>query len=213
LPKKTNNGGKKMKKLSKSLGLIISLGVITVVVFSLTLLPRYETKASVNDEHANHKHTQIAEFTKFAKKENARLNQQQPDPSVTDEIAYGLALRFISKSDVEAENKATRLYLAYVMGVESTSDQNILMEKGRQYKLASNQIQMQAENITATYHPTHSTISSTDENRLKQLSKNKEKLIKDSIRDLERDLSQQSWQFFKDSVLTKVKPKVKTNRH
>lgn len=202
-----------MKKTSKSLGLIISLGVVTVVIFSLAFVPRYETKASVNVEHSNHKHTQIAELNNIAKKENARLNQQQPDPSVTDEIAYGLALRFISKSDVEAENKATRLYLAYAMGIESASDQEKLMEKGKKYKLASNRIQMQAEGITAKYHPTHNTISSADKNSLKDLTKNKEKLVKDTVQELKRDLSQQAWQSFKDSVLTKVKPKVKANRH
>ncbi len=202
-----------MKKTNNTLGLIISLGVVTVVVFSLMLLPRYATKASVSDEHANHKHTQIAELNNFAKKENARLNRQQADPSVTDEIAYGLALRFISKSDVEAENKATRLYLAYAMGIESNNDQNKLMEKGKQYKLASNQIQMQSESVTAKYHPTHNTISLADENSLKQLSKNKEKLIKDTVQDLKRDLSQQAWQSFKVSVLTRVKSKIKTNRH
>lgn len=202
-----------MKKTSKSLGLIISLGVITVVVFSLMLLPRYETKASVNAEQGNHEHTRIAELNNFAKKENVRLNQQQADPSVTDEIAYGLALRFISKSDVEAENKATRLYLAYAMGIKSASDQDKLMEKGKQYKLASNRIQMQSENVTAKYHPTHNSISSADENSLEDLSKNKEKLVKETIHELKGDLSSEAWQSFKVSVLTRVKPKIKTNRH
>lgn len=120
----------------------------------------------VNAEHDDHKHSQTAKLNNFAKKENVRLNQQQANPLVTDEIAYGLALRFISKSNVEAENKATKLYLAYAMGIKSPSDQDKLMEKGEQYRLAGNRIQMQAESITANYHPTHNTISSADENNL-----------------------------------------------
>jgi hypothetical protein len=205
-----------MNKLKSVLYTIVFLGATVTIFASVIALPRYIFNISAEEKIELHKHqeSRYQILNRQARlKNNALSKSSSPDPSVTNEIAFGIALRLIGDSNTDAEKQLMRKYMANNLGVTNISDQNLLFQISEEYKRNSNLLQMNAENITRKYHPTHSTISNADDNKIKKLGKDKEKLVKDAVRDLMRDMSSSSWTSFETAVIERIKPNIKANVH
>lgn len=204
-----------MKNLKSMLHTAIFVGCLVLLVIGLYALPKYAVRASVKNKTEIHEHeeSRYEMLNKQAHLKNAALRKTPPDPSVTDEVAYGIALRLVGDSKTDVEKQLKRTYMANNLGVTDVDDQNLLFQISETYKRNSNLIQINAENITRKYHPTHSTISNADNDKIKELGKNKEKLVKDVVKDLKRDMSSSSWTAFQTAVLGRIKSNIKANVH
>lgn len=201
-----------MKNLKSIMQTAIFVGCLVTLVAGLCILPKYAVRASVENktEFHEHKESRYEMLNKQAHLKNAALRATPPDPSVTDEIAYGIVLRLVGDSKTEAEKQLMRKYMADNLGVITIADQNLLFQISEAYKRNSNLIQMSAENITRKYHPTHSTISNVDDSAIKKLGKDKKKLVKDAVKDLRKDMSSSSWTAFQTAVLERIKRNIKS---
>ena len=138
---------------------------------------------------------------------------RQMDPSITDEVALGLLLRFISGNQNEQQRVQVRRYMSEILGVTGQAGQDKVFAVGDAYRLESNQIQMQSEATTQKYHPSHNTISQQDRLRLIQLAESKKRLIRDSERILRQQLSSAEWASIQTALASRIKPRVRVSNH
>lgn len=204
-----------MKNLKPILHTAIFVGCLVLLIVGLYVLPKYTVRAEVKDKTNidKQKESRYEMLTKQARLKNIALQTKTPDPSVTDEIAYGIALRLVGDSKTETEKQLMRTYMASNLGVTNTDDQNLLFQISEDYKRDRNLIQMNAESITRKYHPTHSQISNADDNALKKLGKDKDKLVKDTVKNLKKDMSSDGWTAFQTAVLGRIKGNIKPITH
>lgn len=156
------------------------------------------------------------ELNREAVQKNAVLlaaQQSVPlDPSITDEVALGLVLRFVSGNRTEQQKTQVRGYISNVLGITTTADQDQLFRVADTYRLRSNEIQMQAEATIQKYHPTHSTISPQDRQTLRELAQTKNALIVRSAAVLNETLSSAARTALVTNIRERVKSRVKAYR-
>lgn len=202
-----------MKNLKSILFTAIFVGCVVMLLVGLYALPKYVVSAEIKENTEGHKNSGRELLNKEARLKNAALSTATPHPSVTDEIAYGIVLRLIGDNKTDAEKQRMRTYMASNLGVTDETDQNLLFQISEDYKSKSNLIQMDAENITRKYHPTHSTISNADDIAIKKLGKDKKNVVKKAVKDLEKDMTASGWVAFQTVVLGRIKSNIKPNVH
>lgn len=197
----------------KLLWSVVTIAALTFV--SYLALKSDVSKVSAVSQSSNFKRFQQLNREAFEKNKilRAELRNHPPDPSVTDDVALGLVLRFISGNRNEQEKNQVRQYLSDVLGVSDRADQDKLLAVSETYKLRSNEIQMQSEGVTRKYHPSHSFINNADKQALHRLALSKTKLIKDSEKSLRTGLSDTAWMSIETALETQVKPRAKVSYH
>lgn len=202
-----------MKNIKSIIHTAIFVGCLAFLVVGLYFLPKYVVRAASEDNTDLQNQSRREMLNKQGRKNNAALRTSTPDPSVTDEIAYGIALRLIGDYKTNDEKQLMRSYIAGNLGITSETDQDLLFQISEAYKRKSNLIQIDAENITRKYHPTHSTISNADDIAIKKLGKDKKNLVKKSVKDLQKDMNPSNWIAFQTAVLGRIKSNIKANVH
>lgn len=194
---------------------------LVVIMATLTMVSYLAFRSNANNQVSaiakSSEGTRLEQLNRAAVEKNkallAELRDEPPDPSVTDDVALGLVLRFISGNQNEQQKNQVRQYMSDILGVKDRTDQDKLFEVGESYRLESNQIQMQSEATTRKYHPTHSTITNTDRQTLRQLAINKANLMRASKNSLRQQLSDSTWASIQIALENRVKPRIKVSRH
>ncbi len=190
----------------------ITIATLTIITF-LALRQNAETVSAVSQPGKLEKNEQLHRAA-FERNKTLRAEQraQPADPSITDDVALGLMLRFITGNQNERQKAQVRQYMSDILGVKNRADQDKLFTVGETYKLQSNQIQMQSEATTLKYHPSHNAITASDGRALRQLAQDKENLIRNSKRTLEHNLSAPAWAAIEIALTTRIKPRIKAVR-
>jgi len=197
--------------------LLYSVASAATISTIITYFAFTSDAGTVSAESEDNKRERFEQHTRSVIERNDMLKVEQrnqpPDPSITDDVALGLVLRFISGNQNEQQKNQVRQYMSDILGVKNRADQDKLFTAGEAYRMQSNQIQMQSEATTLKYHPSHDTMTNVDKQTLRQLVENKKNLIKDSKRTLRQDLSNAAWSSIALALSTRVKPRIKVSRH
>lgn len=151
-----------------------------------------------------HAESEAEKLVKMSRVRNKELNENLvPDPSVSDEVACGVFLRFIGEGYRNSPEREVKKKYAASIGFNNPNDQENLLQHAEKYVSISNQIAANSNQYKQ---------GNRNEAALRNLGKDKSKLVKDIVRDLKHTLSADGWNAFNDTVLNRIKPRVKVSR-
>lgn len=192
-----------MRKVKIALGAVIGFALLIMIVIGINR-PITGSVVSAEDKH---NHARINELTEQSFVRNkAYRKSRRADPLVTDNIAFGIALKMVGANKDAGERAIMLSYAKKNLGLRNEADRTILFSVAETYRLESNRLQMASEAVIAKYHPTHSTISQVDQRSLDELEKDKGKLISDAVKDLKKDLTTEGYSSLETYVLQVIKP-------
>lgn len=197
---------------------IVCTIVTAMVILTFTCLLAFRTEtvrvSAVSEPSGREK---FQTLTQAGIQRNREMQKEQssrpPDPSITDDVALGLMLRFISGNQNVQQKAQVRQYMTEILGVRNRADQDKLFAVGESYRSQSNQIQMRSEATTLKYHPAHSTLSEQDRRVLRQLGENKKNAVRNAKATLRQELSAEAWASVETALATRIKPRVKVSYH
>lgn len=150
--------------------LLYSVASAATISTIITYFAFTSDAGTVSAESEDNKRERFEQHTRSVIERNDMLKVEQrnqpPDPSITDDVALGLVLRFISGNQNEQQKNQVRQYMSDILGVKNRADQDKLFTAGEAYRMQSNQIQMQSEATTLKYHPSHDTTTNVDKQTL-----------------------------------------------
>lgn len=122
---------------------------------------------------------------------------------MSDEAACGVFLRFIGEGHRNSQEREIKKKYAASVGFTNPDDQEKLLQHAEKYVSVSNQIAAKSNQYKQ---------GNRNEEALRKLGKDKSKLVKDTVRDLKHTFSADGWNAFNDTVLNRIKPRVKVSR-
>lgn len=186
-----------------------TLGLTLTLVLTLIFLSGEKSSASTNEPLINVERDKIHDYVDQTLE---KLKYAKTDVDTTDEYAYSALLRFIGDNSSDTDLRATKTFIAFSLKVSDPIQQDKLVAIANNYRLKSNELQVQSEATTKKYHPKHETISSIDSKVLVKLAKDKIKLVKDALKDIEKDVSKEVKMAFVNLALERVKARLKLSK-
>lgn len=187
-----------MKKSKILIVALAAIALVTALFWGLSPIPNSVTTTSAHSE------TKLEKLEKLARDRNRELERNLvPDQAVSDEIACAVFLRFVGEGYRNPQERKIKNKYLVSLGFANPNDQEVLLQHAESYVSISNQI---AENSKQYKR------GNRNDNALRQLGKNKSKLTKDVVHDLKRTLSKDGWDAFNNTVLNRIKPRVKAHR-
>lgn len=186
--------------LSTSIGILL-IGLLIIV---LAGLPKSLTPVTLKTlAHSDH---EANDPNEIVRKENLKMIKNLvSDPSVTDDMACGAFFSFLAGNNNLEEREAAKKYIGTVLKITNASEQEVILNSAENYKMASAQIQINSDSITKN----HESLSEADQFNLRKLGQEKSKLVKNTLKTLRNSLSRDSWNSFQESIITKVKPRIR----
>lgn len=128
---------------------------------------------------------------------------------VPDDIAYLVIFRMLSSHTNEKKKRQLRGYIKQNLGVTEDDDIEAIFDLADEFKTLIAPIDEEINSIKESYHPNHSALSQADLNKLKNLDKDKYKIVKYLIKEIPKRLTESSKMSLEHKVEWKIKKKIK----